>query len=258
MIVTLTPQHSSRFAGDTLPENCQGPALQYLMTARVASWSMYPALCKGDRLELQSAALIQVGDLVVFRTPFGLVCHRVVHRKDELLHTKGDATSGPPEPVRTQDVLGLVAAVTRGSTRVPVSDLATLSPSPSWTRHLDRITRSLLDRSRRITHDVIRRLLQHPWSGTIIAHGIARYASVEQREGSPIGLFHDAIAPGLSAPPSGRPDYGTGPPILLIRLGSIYLGIFHPGTHRLELRPILAGTGVETALVHRLSSAQAT
>jgi len=91
---------------------------------RVASWSMYPTLCKGDRLTVEpvSAPQLQVGELVLFhhRFPQGLrlLCHRLVAVDDAgpvpRLITKGDAATGCGEVIQPDQVLGRVVAVTRG------------------------------------------------------------------------------------------------------------------------------------------------
>ncbi|NOS76358.1 MAG: S26 family signal peptidase [Nitrospira sp.] len=248
MIVTLTPRTAARFAGSALPENCQGPALQHLQIPRVASWSMYPTLCKGDRLELGPAEPLHVGDLVVFRKPFGLVCHRLVARQAQVLFTKGDANSGAPEPVMLRDVLGIVVAVVRGSTRVITADLATLAPPPPWRRIIDHLSVITLDRSRQGVHRLIRLALQSSWLGGYLAGRMVRWATIECVTASPVQSFHEALVPTPTAPPihqNGRPD-----PLMIlgIRLGPVWLGTFHQPTERLDIRPILAGTRLEFTL----------
>lgn len=258
MIVTLTPRTSARFAGSALPENCQGPALQHLLIPRVASWSMYPTLCKGDRLELGPAEPLHAGDLVVFRRPFGLVCHRLVARQEQVLLTKGDASSGDPEPVMLRDVLGIVVAVVRGSTRVGTADLATLPPPPPWRHIIDHLSVAILDRSRRGAHRLIRLGLQHSWLGEFLARQTVRWASIERLMASPVQSLHEAFVSNPTEPPSlqaGRPDPST---IVGIRLGPVWLGTFHQSTERLDIRPVLAGTRLEftlrEALRHRSGS----
>jgi hypothetical protein len=252
MIVTLTPRASARFSATALPESCQGTALQHLMTPRVASWSMYPTLCKGDRLELGPAEPLQVGDLVVFRKPFGLVCHRLVARHDNLLLTRGDACSGPPEQVMIREILGIVVAVVRGSSRAATADLAGLAPPPPWIRILDHLNVTLLERSRRIAGRLIRLVLLHPRLGGFIARQIARYATSEWIGRIPVQSLNAPTVSSALEPPSGLKDHLHPTPVLEIRLGPVYLGVFDPGSKMLAIRPILAGTGVEPALSHAL------
>ncbi len=251
MIVTLTARTSDRLAVSALPENCQGPALQHLLIPRVASWSMYPTLCKGDRLELGPAEPLHVGDLVVFRRPFGLVCHRLVARQEQDLLTKGDANSGAPEPVLFRDVLGIVVAVVRGSTRVVTADLATLAPPPPWRRIIDHLCVTILDRSRRGAHRLIRLALQNPWLGRFLANQIVRWATVERLAAYPVQSLHEALVPISTAPPSPQtPQSGQPAPseILGIRLGRVWLGTCHESAERLDIRPVLAGTRLEFTL----------
>ncbi|MCS6293214.1 MAG: S26 family signal peptidase [Nitrospira sp.] len=248
MIITLTPRTSARFAGSALPEDCQEPALQHLLIPRVASWSMYPTLCKGDRLELGPAEPLHVGDLVVFRRPFGLVCHRLVARQEQVLLTKGDASSGTPEPVLFKDVLGIVVAVVRGSTRVVTADLDTLPPPPPWCRIVDHLNVTILDHSRRGAHRLIRLALQNSWLGGFLARRMVRWATIERVRASPVQSLHEALMPNPTASPShqdGRPDPSV---ILGIRLGPIRLGTFHQSAERLDIRPVLAGTRLEFTL----------
>jgi GNAT superfamily N-acetyltransferase len=86
---------------------------------RVAGWSMYPALRKGDRMTVEPVrpSQLRIGDLIVFHLRGRLICHRLVAlegAEPELrIITKGDATSGCDEPLQPEQVLGRVVAVTR-------------------------------------------------------------------------------------------------------------------------------------------------
>lgn len=253
MIITLASSASARFSATMLPECCQGPALQHLMIPRVAAWSMYPTLCKGDRLELaslESVVGLDIGDLVVFRSPSGLVCHRLVDRRNDLLFTKGDASPGPPEQVLIHDVLGIVAAVARGSTRVITADLAALPPPLPWRRLLDRLNMTLCERSGWFSRKVIRHLLNVPCLGELIANWIARGATIERASARPVLLFRTVARICPEESQSGQPSQLVWPVILGIRLGPVHLGLFYPESSRLEVRTVLAGTSVESAL-HR-------
>lgn len=256
MIVTLSPRTAARFSAAALPDSCQGPALQYVVTPRVASWSMYPTLCPGDRLELSQAGTPRAGDLLVFRRPSGPVCHRLVARHDTLLLTKGDACSGPPEQVLPQDVLGIVVAVTRGSTRVEVNQLSRLAPPFPWTRAVARLSVTLTRTCRLLAGTVIRPALQHHRLGGFIARQITRYATIERFEASPLRTLDAAAARRPSERPTDRKEYRERPSLLTIRLGRIYLGSFDPGANALDIRPILAGTGAGSAIFHALHRKQ--
>jgi len=248
MIVTLATRASISFSATTLPESCQEQALQHLMTLRVASWSMYPSLCKGDCLELGPPNPLHTSDLIVFRKPFGLVCHRLVAQHDDLAFVKGDASSGLPEQIMISDVIGIVTAVVRGSTRVAVADLGKLTPPAPWTRILDDVIITLQENSRWIVRRAIQPVLRHPLLGELIARQIARFAAIEEFEPSPIQAFHDAVVPDGPNLSSGQRGARNPLPLLGIRLGPISLGIFHSNSNRLDIRPILAGTPIETIL----------
>ncbi len=251
MIVTLSSRTAARFSAAALPESCQGPILHYVVTPRVASWSMSPTLYPGDRLELGQAGTLQTGDLVVFRRPFGLVCHRLVARHDDLLLTKGDACSGPPEQVLPRDVLGIVVAVTRGSSRTDVNNLSGLTPPSPWRRPFDPLYFTLRKTSRLIAGKLIRRVLRPHRLGGLIARQIARYATIERFEASPLRSIAAAAERRPWEPPSDLTHDRERPSTLTIRLGPVYLGVFDPGTNTLDIRPILAGTPVEPALARR-------
>ena len=86
---------------------------------RVASWSMYPMLRKGDRLTVEpvSATSLQVGDVILYHNCGQLICHRVVALDTAgagiRIITKGDATTGPGEVLEPGQILGRVVAVRR-------------------------------------------------------------------------------------------------------------------------------------------------
>jgi GNAT superfamily N-acetyltransferase len=86
---------------------------------RVAGWSMYPALRKGDRMTVESArpSQLRIGDLIVFHLRGRLICHRLVALEGMgpglRIVTKGDATSGCDEPLQPEQVLGRVVTVMR-------------------------------------------------------------------------------------------------------------------------------------------------
>jgi len=91
---------------------------------RVTSWSMSPALRKGDRLTVEpvSPAQLQVGDLILFHHRGRLICHRLVAVQENgagpRLITRGDATAGCDAPLQADQVLGRVVAVKRSGLRI--------------------------------------------------------------------------------------------------------------------------------------------
>src|SRR2546428_8401369 len=79
---------------------------------RVASWSMYPMLRKGDRLTVEpvSATSLQVGDVILYHNCGQLICHRVVALDTAgagiRIITKGDAAVACDAPLLPDQVLG--------------------------------------------------------------------------------------------------------------------------------------------------------
>ena len=89
------------------------------LSLKVTTWSMFPTIHKGDRLELDRAHHVRAGDVVLFRGEPGLICHRVTAvGADGDLRARGDASSGPDERVCPDDVIGTVIAITRGGARM--------------------------------------------------------------------------------------------------------------------------------------------
>ena len=86
---------------------------------RVAGWSMYPTLWKGDQLTVEPASPMQfqVGDLLLFHDHGRLICHRLVATQETgagpQFITKGDAATGYGEVIQPHQVLGRVVAVAR-------------------------------------------------------------------------------------------------------------------------------------------------
>jgi signal peptidase I len=86
---------------------------------RVASWSMSPALQKGDEITVEPAfpTELLVGDLILYHQNGRLICHRLVATQEtgtgSQFITKGDAAAGCGEVIQPDQVLGRVVAVTR-------------------------------------------------------------------------------------------------------------------------------------------------
>ena len=98
------------------------------LTLKVTSWSMFPTIHKGDRLEIGRGHPLSVGDVVLFRGEPGFVCHRVrAIGADGGVRARGDASPGPDEPLRPEDVIGIVTAIIRSG--VKLSPIPVLRPS---------------------------------------------------------------------------------------------------------------------------------
>src|SRR5256885_5885536 len=94
-----------------------------LFCFRVASWSMYPAVWKGDQLTVEPASptSLQAGDVILFHQCGQLICHRVVALDTAGAETRGitksDAATGCGEGIRPDQGLGRGVTVTRRGAR---------------------------------------------------------------------------------------------------------------------------------------------
>jgi len=104
---------------------------------RATGASMLPAVWPGDILSVRSHEAVEAlpGDIVLFGRQGRLVAHRVVERtlcQDRIQWvTRGDSVEGNDAPVSSQELLGRVTAIERGSGRLtPHQSLA--SRFASW------------------------------------------------------------------------------------------------------------------------------
>jgi len=88
-----------------------------LFSFRVASWSMFPTLRKGDLLTIAPAtsSQLRIGDLILFHRQGQLICHRLVAlhetRPVPRFITKGDAATKSDDPIGSDQVLGKVVGI---------------------------------------------------------------------------------------------------------------------------------------------------
>lgn len=114
MIQTLdTSNGHSRFSLLDVGISEDLPRVSHLLVLKVTSWSMFPTIHKGDLIEIEPAASLRVGDVVVFRRGAALVCHRVTGLSSQEILTSGDSSTEPDEPVRRENLLGKVGAIIR-------------------------------------------------------------------------------------------------------------------------------------------------
>ncbi len=98
-------------------------SLLHHATLLVSSWSMFPTIRKGDRIELDQAHHLQVDDIVVYRQAGALVCHRVrAFGPDGLIMTGSDAEDQGTEAVAARDIVGRVASIRRGHRHLSPTD----------------------------------------------------------------------------------------------------------------------------------------
>ncbi len=115
MIRPLAPQRGLRSA--TLADVMISPGdwtLTESFALRVASWSMFPILRKGDRLLIGPADELAVGELLLYEAAGSLCCHRVVARQDSHWIVRGDAMAGEGERVDARAIRGKVIRIQRG------------------------------------------------------------------------------------------------------------------------------------------------
>jgi len=125
----------------------------------VTGGSMLPSIWPGDVLEVhrQAVSEIATGDVVLCERQGGFLAHRVVGKvagpKGTLLITRGDALRAPDAPVSSEELLGRVTAILRGSRRLGPR-LTRWHRAASWlfsrsdlcARLALRLTRAMLDR----------------------------------------------------------------------------------------------------------------
>jgi len=104
-------------------------------TLTVISYSMYPALNRGDLIFVRGVTPqeIQVGTVVVFRHEDGLAVHRVVQLNGETIITKGDANLKEDNPITYDDIVGRVPSIGDSLVKIPLIGRVSLltAPEPS-------------------------------------------------------------------------------------------------------------------------------
>ena len=78
--------------------------------------SMWPVIASGDRVVARRAAVPRPGDIVVLRTPVGIVTHRLVAvlLDPVRLVTRGDWSDQDDGPVAEENLLGVVHRIIKG------------------------------------------------------------------------------------------------------------------------------------------------
>ncbi len=225
-----------------------------LISFKVASWSMFPTMHKGDLIEIEPAASLQVGDVVVFRCGDTLVCHRVteVLSSQEIL-TRGDGSTEPDEPVRRADLLGKVAAIIRRGQRrdphlVPTPTLVSMVRLYSdlfFGRLQAWIVAEGLGLWQRLKH---RSIIQR-----IAAYMLRKSVKFSMGVRASIGLMHVYQCHSLSGYPVKDeileripPDFKRSEDLILVaHLGPYRLGTFQLASGELKIHRPVTGLGLE-------------
>ena len=107
-------------------------------TLTVISYSMYPALNRGDLILVKGTTPeeIEVGTVVVFRHKEGLAVHRVVKIRGDTITTRGDANPEADDPITFDDIVGRVPTIGDSLVKIPlIGRIALLTgPEPSDTQ----------------------------------------------------------------------------------------------------------------------------
>lgn len=116
---------------------------------RVLGTSMAPAILPGDLLSIRRANLIDIipGEIVLFLRKGRFFVHRVVQRKtpteideNDCLITRGDRLCHDDPPVTSQELLGRVVCVERGSRKIDLPAKDSHASIGRLLRSSDRVT----------------------------------------------------------------------------------------------------------------------
>jgi peptidase S24-like protein len=229
-----------------------------LVSFKVASWSMFPTMHKGDLIEIEPAASLQVGDVVVFRSGDALLCHRVtgVLSTQEIL-TRGDASTEPDDPVRREDLMGKVTAIIRrGQRRNP-----RLIPAPTLLSMLQLYGDLFVGRLQAwivaVGLGLWQRLKRRSMTQRLSAYLLRKSVKFSVGVRASNWLMHAYQCYALSGFPVKDEILERIPPdfkrsedlILLAHLGPYRLGTFQLASGELKIRQPVTGLGLEDWLL---------
>ncbi len=225
-----------------------------LVSFKVTGWSMFPTIHKGDLIEIEPTASLQVGDVVVFRSREALVCHRVTGvLSSQVILARGDGSTAPDEPVRREDLMGKVAAIIRrGQRRDPH-----LIPAPTLVSMLrlhgdlffGRLQAWIVAEGLGLWQRLKRRSIIQRLAGYMLRKNVKFSIGVR----ASIGLMHAYQCYALSGYPVKDEILESIPPdcrrsedlILLAHLGPYRLGTFQLASGELKIRQPVIGLGLE-------------
>jgi signal peptidase I len=248
MIQTLNPESlNARFSlSDILPA-AGLPHVGHLFCLKITSWSMFPAIHKGDVIEVGPIDRIAAGDVVVFHHTGELVCHRVIDiGPGDDIHTQGDQATRHDPPIRRQDILGTVTVVIRRHRRFPPAVVPATSFTGVFRMRMDLLLTTLLNR----LHDAVLNsaafLKRRVWVRHIATRALRSALRFDIGIRAPIRLVQAyRFVPFHRIPP----DAGaSGDVIILARLGRYPLGTLNSASGELCVRRIAAGLGLEECL----------
>ncbi len=255
MITTLHSLTTTRalFSTNELPWEIHQPVLMTLVNPRVISWSMNPTLQPGDRLELEPAPALHIGDVIVFRQETLFVCHRIERIEHQRLYTRGDAGAGPAEAIDVSAVVGRVTALERDGQRLSISAPATLRHGRLKQRTGNHAG-ARRDSIRSVAHGCVTWLLSVPLVSGVLCRLATRLITVDLMEDAPVRAFSSYIKRG-SLRLSCIAECGThlahinaARAALVIRIGPLVLGSGRLSPWTLHLRPIASPLDIESSM----------
>jgi signal peptidase I len=229
------------------------PRASHAFSLRVASWSMYPTILKGDRLIMDPPDQVQPGDIVVFPFMDTLVCHRVIGIENDIVHTQGDSVDTQDRPVRMQEVLGKVATILRGPRRFAPASAPRPSHAVLAQKKMDVFWIRLREQLTTWTLTVLAFLKRRTPVRMLAVFVLTRYVrfylgvrvpvqSVQAYRFMPLPkVAHGGILVG----PLPTDFHATSDMLIQARLGCHRLGTFHPASNTMHVRRAAAGLGLE-------------
>ncbi|HXF92162.1 MAG TPA: S24/S26 family peptidase [Nitrospiraceae bacterium] len=228
-----------------------------LIQLRVASWSMFPTIHKGDVLEVEEAREVRPGDIVVFRRDNVLVCHRVTgYGGPGEIFTAGERSGGFGEAVPLSDVLAKVRAINRRGKRVALGRPATPTVAARLRLWLDRFFTAWKTARRRWAVAVWQRLHHSP-CGCALQSWLVRHATrvhliTRSRLHSLLAIpaVHRETfrLAGIERTLLLRPTPAGEGVRLEVRLGSYVFGACDPAAGKICIQPLVKDLGLEQIL----------
>ena len=92
---------------------------------RIQGRSMYPVLRHGDQVIVEPVVYDELarGDMIVFYDKRGIVCHRLLRKRQRQCHLKGDTNIRTDPPIGWSQVLGRVTHVVENDGAIRSIDL---------------------------------------------------------------------------------------------------------------------------------------
>ncbi len=228
-----------------------------LIQLRVASWSMFPTLQKGDVLEVEEAREVRPGDIVVFRRDYVLVCHRVTdYGGPGEIFTAGERSGGSGEVVPLSDVLAKVRAISRHGKRIALGRPLTPTIAARLRLWLDQFFLAWKTTWRRWAETVWQRLRHSPCGCALLSWLIRHTTRVHLVIRPRLHCFRAIPAvhretlrlAEIERMPFHHPTVAGECIRLEVRLGPYVLCACDPAAGKMCIQPLLKDLGLEQVL----------